>query len=151
MIEGNSRYQIPDGGEAYGSTSNDHKLDWNLNAFGLTGEAQEKINHGLRQVMDGKQIACEQEIENTGRWYKARWIADIATSGSGEWTDGHIVGVLGATVDITDMKVRASLEIANKQLHDDEQLAKEQNRQKSQFLANMSHEIRTPVAVGVDH
>ncbi len=46
-------------------------------------------------------------------------------------------GVLGLSIDVTDMKARAALEIDNARLMMEEQAAKDSNRMKSQFLANV--------------
>lgn len=45
---------------------------------------------------------------------------------------------LGLSIDVTDMKARADLEIENARLSMEEQAAKNSNRMKSQFLANVS-------------
>jgi hypothetical protein len=44
---------------------------------------------------------------------------------------------LGLTIDITDMKARAALEVVNTRLMVEEQAAKDSNKMKSQFLANV--------------
>lgn len=55
----------------------------------------------------------------------------------------QIKGVLGLSIDITDMKQRAALELDNARLMVQEQAAKDSNRMKSQFLANVSHLLRS--------
>jgi len=50
----------------------------------------------------------------------------------------EVVGVLGLSIDITDMKARAKLEADNARLQMEEQAAQDSNRIKSQFLANVS-------------
>lgn len=57
-----------------------------------------------------------------------------------------MTGAIVCSIDITDEKLRTTLEIENHRLVAGASLAKEQSAMKSKFLANMSHEIRTPVA-----
>jgi two-component system aerobic respiration control sensor histidine kinase ArcB len=52
---------------------------------------------------------------------------------------GEIIGVLGASIDITELKK------TQKKLHKAKLLAEAANQAKTEFLANMSHDIRTPL------
>jgi len=49
-----------------------------------------------------------------------------------------VIGVLGLSIDVTDVKARAAFEVDNTRLVMEEQAAKDSNRMKSQFLANVS-------------
>ena len=95
-----------------------------------------------------------QLIEGKGRWYRTRLAPirgvkrlDGVTVPS---TEGRIEGLMGCSLDVTEMKEREqalrSQAQENLRLASAEYAAKETSRMKGQFLANMSHEIRTPIA-----
>lgn len=84
----------------------------------------------------------EHTVDN--RWYRSRFIADIGPNNEGG--QDTVRGVLGLSIDITDMKARTALELEKTQLVASEMAAKEANMLKSQFLANVSHELRTPIS-----
>ena len=100
-------------------------------------EALQKILRG-----DSTMEVLEHSLDN--RWYKTRIIADVDTGEEGG--QGTIRGALGLSIDVTDMKARAALEMEKTQLVASELAAKEANMLKSQFLANVSHELRTPIS-----
>jgi PAS domain S-box-containing protein len=100
-------------------------------------EAVQKILRG-----DSTMEVLEYSLDK--RWYRSRFIADIEPNN--ENGQDTIRGVLGFSIDITDMKARMALELEKTQLVADETAAKEANMLKSQFLANVSHELRTPIS-----
>lgn len=55
-------------------------------------------------------------------------------------SDGHIIGVIGTSIDITHQK-----QIENA-LRDEKIRAEEASRVKSDFISNMSHDLRTPLS-----
>lgn len=95
--------------------------------------------------------SCVEESEIEGRWFRTQYspIRSEEHTDGGEG-QGKVIGVVGASMDITDRK-RAQ-EQMEQSLKDKarakaaETAAKEASRLKSEFLANMSHEIRTPIA-----
>ncbi|KAJ1300849.1 hypothetical protein OPQ81_002489 [Rhizoctonia solani] len=122
------------------------------------------IGPALEQAFAGEKVVQEMEIE--GRWFRTEftplreeWDGAIgdgigpkptaAVSVTGD-EERPVVGVVGASMDITDRKiaeVRLRESFAERsRLLASETAAKEASRLKSQFLANMSHEIRTPIA-----
>ena len=95
-----------------------------------------------------------QLVEGKGRWYRTR-LAPIRGLKRLNGVivpnaEGSIEGLMGCSVDVTEMKERErtlrSQEKENIRLASAEHAAKETSRMKGQFLANMSHEIRTPIA-----
>ena len=138
MVEGNSFYS--NGGrrrvEPWVDYDNPLWADA-LASFDLTQEHLAKLNTLVDEVMDGVTPAGETEIEIHGRWYKVQIVSDVVAEALDEAKVGDILGILGCTIDISDVRARTALEIENTRLQADEQLAKEQSRLKSQFLANM--------------
>ena len=90
--------------------------------------------------------AGEQDVEHyipeRETWARTRFIPKIH--------GGKTVGLIGISIDVTEMKEQdLELEKQKKErmrLLSAESAAKEASKLKSQFLANMSHEIRTPIA-----
>lgn len=115
------------------------------------------IRDSIQKAMAGSEVVQEMEIE--GRWFRTQYTPmrqepDGTGLGTAEPKDteeiGDIVGVVGASMDITERKraeqrVQESLHEKSRALAS-ETAAKEASRLKSEFLANMSHEIRTPIA-----
>jgi PAS domain S-box-containing protein len=123
------------------------------------------IKETIKRALSGETIVEEMEIE--GRWFRTSYTpmralsdemqtfisdpmkdADVAMKAAGEHSE--IIGVVGASLDITDRKeAQAEMEksLAEKtSAIAAEEAAIEASRLKSEFLANMSHEIRTPIA-----
>ena len=89
-----------------------------------------------------KEQVSEHHIDGNGRWFRTRFVPTM--------NDGQVDGVIGVSMDVTEIKDREaelhSQEKENLRLLSAENAAKEASQLKSQFLANMSHEIRTPIA-----
>lgn len=112
----------------------------------LYREPIERILNG-----QGKEEINEHHIDGNGRWFRTRFVPMKGhVPHSGKVDDGVVDGVVGVSVDVTQMKEQEqalrSQEKENIRLLTAETAAKEASRLKSQFLANMSHEIRTPIA-----
>ncbi|PQE19243.1 hypothetical protein CJF30_00007597 [Rutstroemia sp. NJR-2017a BBW] len=109
-------------------------------------EGMPALEKGILDILAGK-IEMEKAEDKVGdRIYKTRLVADLEHDSDDPGQVPKVVGVLGLSIDITDMKARAALELDNTRLMIEEQAAKESSQMKSQFLANMSHEMRTPTA-----
>uniref|UniRef100_V5GG36 histidine kinase n=2 Tax=Kalmanozyma brasiliensis (strain GHG001) TaxID=1365824 RepID=V5GG36_KALBG len=106
------------------------------------------IREAIGRALNGESVVQEMEIE--GRWFRTQYTPQRDESYEHEATEGNIIGVVGASMDITDRR-RAELKL-EESMHERsralaaETAAKEASRIKSEFLANMSHEIRTPIA-----
>ncbi|PWN33883.1 uncharacterized protein FA14DRAFT_124358, partial [Meira miltonrushii] len=119
------------------------------------------IGKSMEKALAGETVVEEMEIE--GRWFRTsytpmradnqaaqRLIEDAPFEDMEEQGEGEIVGVVGASLDITDRK-RAQEKVEESLMEKTRALAaegaaREASRLKSEFLANMSHEIRTPIA-----
>ncbi|UZJ56241.1 hypothetical protein CBS101457_005561 [Exobasidium rhododendri] len=125
----------------------------------------ESTKDAIERALAGETIVEDMEID--GRWFRTSYTPlreqanDLHTflddgdevNEADEDVDvvqGEIIGVVGASMDITDRK-RAQEQIEESLLEKTRALAaegaaREASRLKSEFLANMSHEIRTPIA-----
>ncbi|KAN0065158.1 hypothetical protein ACQY0O_001655 [Thecaphora frezii] len=106
------------------------------------------IREAIGRAMAGESIVQEMEVE--GRWFRTQYTPQREDTYDADGTEGEIIGVVGASMDITDRrraenKLEESLHERSRALAA-ETAAKEASRIKSEFLANMSHEIRTPIA-----
>ena len=106
------------------------------------GEGVDKLKKGLPEVSRGLHESAEFECKVEGRWYRIRLVRD------GLDEEGHRIAqeTLGCSIDITEQKERAGLELENARLISEASLEMEKSRLKTSFLAHMSHEIRTPIA-----
>jgi PAS domain S-box-containing protein len=128
------------------------------NVFGVFGRHKGKehvplYKEPIDRILDGKdsERISEHYIDGNKRWFRTRFVPMLGTQGpSGGSATTNIEGVIGVSIDVTELKEREaelqSREKENLRLHAAEIAAKEASRLKSQFLANMSHEIRTPIA-----
>ncbi len=136
-------------------------LAWNEGArlnYGYTAEemvgkqntsilhAPEDIESGtLQAVLDsalktGKEEGVLESVRKNGE----RFTASLALTLRRD-AQGHPVGYLLISKDITDQKREEVLVSKNEELEEQNRLAHEANRLKSEFLANMSHELRSPL------
>ena len=127
------------------------------------------IRESVEKVWKGETVVSEMKID--GRWFRTSYSPlrvqerdvlpghqvdydprnvtkdEVESLEAGE---GEIVGVVGASMDITDRK--QAQEVMEQSVMEKtralaaEGAAREASRLKSEFLANMSHEIRTPIA-----
>ena len=105
--------------------------------------AQEAYNDEQEIVRTGKPLIGKiEKIKRPDGW--SRWVT--ATKVPFKDDNGNIVGIVGVSRDITELKkTREELEQQNEQLEEAKKLAEDATRARSEFLANMSHEIRTPM------
>lgn len=85
----------------------------------------------LKETMKGSITFTTSEDLINGRWIRTRLMQDVDARGT-------LKGVIGCSIDITDLHDRANLQAENARLISEEQMAKESNRLKSQFLAHVS-------------
>jgi signal transduction histidine kinase len=93
----------------------------------------------ILEILDGKVEVAQSEDLIGGRVYRTRAVADLEHNIADGGQKPAVKGVLGLSIDVTDMKARTALELDNTRLVMEEQAAKDSNQMKSQFLANVSH------------
>lgn len=89
-------------------------------------------------VLSGKVGVAQSEDKIGDRVFRTRVVAELEHNSCDGGQKPKVKGCLGLSIDITDMKARAALELDNARLTMEEQAAKDSNRVKSQFLANVS-------------
>lgn len=92
----------------------------------------------VMDVLSGKVGVAQSEDTIGERTFRTRLVAELEHDVADGGQEPEVIGVLGLSIDVTDMKARASLEVDNTRLMVEEQAAKESNKMKSQFLANAS-------------
>ncbi|KAL2063854.1 hypothetical protein VTL71DRAFT_4348 [Oculimacula yallundae] len=100
----------------------------------------------ILDLLSGKVETAQSEDIVGGRTYRTRLVADLEQNTIDGGQGPTLRGIIGLSIDVTDMKARLALQLDNNRLMAEEQAAKNSNQMKSQFLANMSHEMRTPTA-----
>ncbi|EOD49010.1 putative histidine kinase hhk6p protein [Neofusicoccum parvum UCRNP2] len=112
-----------------------------------------ELKNKIDRIIDGEGTdeVVEMQFDGNNRWYRTRVVPLMVTSRqAGIEKDSYIDGVIGVSMDITEVRKRQeelhAQEKENHKLIANAVAAKEASRMKSQFLANMSHEIRTPIA-----
>lgn len=98
--------------------------------------AEEDVKGALQTTLDGELTPKTLEHQVGDRWYRTRIIAELEQNIDRKNSEPVVQAALGLTIDITDVRVRTSLEIENERLLTS--AAKEASRLKSQFLANVS-------------
>lgn len=96
----------------------------------------------MLDVLSGKVGIAQSEDTIGDKTFRTRVVADLEHNPADGGKEPEVVGILGLTIDITDMKARAALEVVNTRLMVEEQAAKESNKMKSQFLANVRSDIK---------
>lgn len=100
------------------------------------GPASEDIRSALKPVLEGTTPFAVMEHSYMGRWFRTRFVADMDIEDQQNGAK-HSAGALGLSVDITDLRARAELELENERLIAQEQSARDTTHLKSQFLANV--------------
>jgi hypothetical protein len=97
------------------------------------------------EVLSGKVGVAQSEDRIGDQIFRTRVVAELEHNSCDGGKEPEVKGCLGLSIDVTDMKARATLELDNARLMMEEQAAKDSNRVKSQFLANVSsHILRRP-------
>ncbi len=124
---------------------NKHNLEGSL-VCARTARSEATLTHlgyekNVIDVLSGKVGVAQSEDKIGDRVFRTRVVAELEHNSCDGGQKPKVKGCLGLSIDITDMKARAALELDNARLTMEEQAAKDSNRVKSQFLANVSSYI----------
>ncbi|KAI9049423.1 hypothetical protein LZ554_006457 [Drepanopeziza brunnea f. sp. 'monogermtubi'] len=154
-IDKNKIVTMAEGGLLWGSETDMYDPSNKSSMLGLDAiDVAQKSQEGgipgyeknLLDILAGKVGVAQSEDSIGSKVFRTRMVADLEHNAVDGALKPEIKGVLGLSIDVTDMKQRVALELENNRLMIEEQAAKESNETKSRFLANMSHEMRTPTA-----
>ncbi|KAG4416062.1 hypothetical protein IFR04_010825 [Cadophora malorum] len=154
-INENKIITMAEGGMRWDATTNMYDVNNKSSLIGKDAIAVAKstqpggipdYERNILNILSGQVEVAQSEDLIGGRVYRTRVVADLEHDTVDSGQKPAVKGVLGLSIDVTDMKARTALELDNTRLVMKEQAAKDSNQMKSQFLANMSHEMRTPTA-----
>ncbi len=89
----------------------------------------DEFKHNDQAVIQHKRRMIKEETATLPSGQK---IVQLTTKSPLLDASGKVIGIIGTTVDITELKAA-------------KEIAEEASRSKSEFIANMSHDIRTPI------
>lgn len=95
------------------------------------------ISHTVEEIFAKKLTTQTLEHRDQGRWYRSTLIADRTGHAPHQHLSQATHGVLGLTIDITDVRSRGDLEAQNEILTARERTATEASELKSRFVANV--------------
>ncbi|KAH6677147.1 hypothetical protein B0J14DRAFT_615440 [Halenospora varia] len=123
----------------HGSVSNKYSFV-GMDAIDAAHRTQEggipEYEKNVVDILAGQVPMASSEDRVADRIYRTRLVAELEHNLLDGGSKPEVKGVLGLSIDITDMKKRAALEVDNTRLPLEEQAAKDSNALKSQFLAN---------------
>lgn len=96
----------------------------------------------VQDIIEGKIKESEAVDIISSRSYRTRLIAELEQNDEDGAQAPTVAGVLGLSIDISDVEARAALEVENSRLQMEEKSAQEASRMKSQFLANVSRTLK---------
>jgi PAS domain S-box-containing protein len=99
------------------------------------------FGEAMRRILSGSSTdVVVSEEQFNGRSFRTRYIPDYDPRDVTETRKPRSCGLIGVSIDISDLKARVGLEMEREKLQVLEQAANTSNRLKSQFLANVSTE-----------
>jgi hypothetical protein len=92
-------------------------------------------------ILAGKVSVAQSEDRIGDKVYRTRVVAEMEHNTHDGGEKPVVKGVLGLSIDVTDMRARAALEMDNTRLMMEEQSARDSSQMKSQFLANVGQKF----------